>query len=156
MKETLEENELVIKKFCDKLKADIDRRVEAIKDHLDELQKSLMQTVESIKKQVANEVSKMNEDAANKIAENESFARNMERMLTDFEANKEQVQRSMYECQDRIDSLNCLGDKFRIILRKISFEPSDWTPDELLIFPNLKKFEQILLDHLESEKNDTQ
>jgi hypothetical protein len=53
----------------------------------------------------------------------------MEEMLKNFDQNKEQLQKDIYTCQDHIEELKRLDENFHKILRKVSFEPSDWTPD---------------------------
>ena len=50
-------------------------------------------------------------------------------MLKNFDQNKEQLQKDIYTCQDHIEELKRLDENFHKILRKVSFEPSDWTPD---------------------------
>ena len=96
---------------------------------MDNLHKELKTQLQEIKAKVYEELKKLNEDVETKTKQYKEFAGNMEEMLKNFDQNKEQLQKDIYTCQDHIEELKRLDENFHKILRKVSFEPSDWTPD---------------------------
>ena len=96
---------------------------------MDNLHKELKTQLQEIKAKVYEELKKLNEDVETKTKQYKEFAGKMEEMLKNFDQNKEQLQKDIYTCQDHIEELKRLDENFHKILRKVSFEPSDWTPD---------------------------
>ncbi len=126
------------------MNVDIEARVEAIKDHLDILQKSMLIELDFTKAQMQENLIEFNREAHESIQDCQVFSTKMEQTLQDFECNRELIEKQVYECQRYIDDLNDIENKFRTILRQVSFEPSDWMPTEELIFPNIEKVNAIL------------
>ncbi len=115
--------------MCDRVREEINQRVVDIKAHLDVLHSELKEQLKEIKAKVFEELKKLNEEVEKKTESYKSFAEKMENMLKNFDENKDQLQKDIYECQDHIEELKRLDENFHKILRKVSFEPSDWTPD---------------------------
>ena len=140
LNESYKNKDELIEKLCEKAKHDVYKRIEAVKSHLDDLHKQMLNSLEKIKQNVYKEMETLNEQIENKTSEYEEFSRNMEKMLENFEQNKEQLEKNMYECQDFIEELNNFDDKFHSILRKVSFEPSEWLPDDSFVETYIGKF----------------
>ena len=131
--ESFKSKEELVEKVCEKAKQDVNSRIEAVKSHLDFLHREMLNSLARIKENVYAEMENLNQQIEMKAGEYKDFAENMEKMLENFEENKEQLEKDMYECQDFIEELNKFEDKFHAILRKVSFEPSEWLPDEKFI-----------------------
>lgn len=84
-----------------------------------------------------------NSEAEKSIVNAENFSQNLSSLLMDFEVNRELIEKNAYECQEYINDLNEMNQKFRNILRRVIFEPSDWMPDEKFIYPRIEKFKEI-------------
>jgi uncharacterized protein YoxC len=136
-----ENKEQIIKDLCEKIKKDISDRIEAIKLHLDVLHKELLDTLAKIKENVYNELEKLSTDVETKTTEYQVFTSKMEKMLENFEENREELEKDMYECQDYIEELKRLDELFHTTLRKVSFEPSEWLPDQSFICAYIGNFE---------------
>ena len=127
--DSFEERDKVIDKVCAKVKAQIDARVEEIKQQLESLRVELMGNLEDIKKKVYDECDKLNAEVSKKSKEYDDFSQSVEEMLKNYEANKDLLKKKIYECQDKIEELKEMDENFHKILRKVTFEPSDWVPD---------------------------
>lgn len=101
---------------------------------MDKLHDDLKAQLKDIKDKVYQELEKLNKDVAERTKEYHEFSQKMEKMLEKFEENKEQLQKDIYTCQDHIEELKRLDENFHKILRKVSFEPSDWTPDARYVY----------------------
>ena len=134
----------MIDKLCEKAKIDISDRVELLKAHLDTLHLELLESLASIKEKVVAEVEQLHAEVEGKCGEYASFSENMQKMLENFEENREVLEKDIYKCQDYIEDLKRLDESFHKILRKVSFEPSDWTPDESFIYTHIGKFEELV------------
>lgn len=152
--ETYANREEMIDKLCEKAKIDISNRVETLKAHLDTLHLELLESLASIKEKVVAEIELLHVEVEGKCSEYASFSENMQKMVENFEANREVLEKDIYKCQDYIEDLKRLDETFHKILRKVSFEPSDWTPDESFIYAHIGKFEELLdlTEELESEQ----
>lgn len=88
-----------------------------------------MNNLEQIKKKVYDECEKLSSEVTKKSKEYDDFSQSVEEMLKNYEANKELLKKKIYECQDKIEELKEMDENFHKILRKVTFEPSDWVPD---------------------------
>lgn len=131
----------MIDNMCAKAKKEISERIEIIKAHLDVLHKELLNTLALIKENVSVEVEKLNKQAEQKCSEYKIFADNIEKMLDNFEENKEKLEIEIYECQNYIEDLDLVEQNFHKILRKVAFDPSEWDPDEAFICDYIGKFD---------------
>jgi len=138
--ESFKSKDELIEKLCEKAKQDVHERIEAVKSHLDDLHKQMLNSLAKIKENVYNEMETLNNQIEMKTSEYEEFSKNMEKMLENFEQNKEQLEKDVYECQDFIEELSKFDEKFHLILRKVSFEPSEWLPDENFVEAYIGKF----------------
>lgn len=107
-----------------------------------------------IKKNVVGEIDKMSKQALEKCAEYEAFATSMEKMLEDFETNRERLESEIYACQNYIDELELAEKGFQRILRRVAFDPSDWTPDERFLCDYIGKFKLDDDDKSNERKSD--
>jgi DNA repair exonuclease SbcCD ATPase subunit len=146
---TFENREKQIDDLCAIIKRDIDLRVEQLKDQLDVLYKELSDQLGEIKTKVYDELEKINKESETKIDESQEFSNKMENMLENFDANKQQLEANIYKCQDYIDELKALDENFHRMLRKVSFDPSDWQPDASYI--GVLNFADILSDNEDDE-----
>ena len=94
-----------------------------------------------IKKNVTEEIDRMSVVATDKCSEYERFSADMESMLADFEANRERLETEIYTCQNYIDDLSLVEQSFQRILRKVTFDQSDWSPDQSFICEYIGRFE---------------
>jgi DNA repair exonuclease SbcCD ATPase subunit len=148
---TFKEREKQIDDLCATIKHTIDLRVDQLKDQLEGLFKELTDQLGVIKTKVYEELDKVNKDGQAKIEESQEFSNKMEKMLENFDANKLQLESDIYKCQDYIDELKALDENFHRLLRKVSFDPSDWHPDASYI--GVLNFAEILSDN-EDDKLD--
>ena len=105
------------------------------------IHKELLDTLAKIKENVYNELEKLSNDVETKTTEYQVFSSKMEKMLENFEENREELEKDMYECQDYIEELKRLDELFHTTLRKVSFEPSEWLPDQSFICTYIGNFE---------------
>lgn len=129
LKGKYEERDARIDSICDNIKKKIEERVNEIKDQLEKLHQEMLDNLETIKNKVYLELGKYNEQVSLKCSEYEEFTEKMESMLSNYENNKEELQKSIYDCQSKIEDLNKLDETFKKLLRRITFEPSEWLPD---------------------------
>lgn len=94
-----------------------------------------------IKENVYNELEKLSSDVESRTTEYQVFSSKMEKMLENFEENREELEKDMYDCQDYIEELKRLDELFHSTLRKVSFEPSEWLPDQSFICSYIGNFE---------------
>jgi DNA repair exonuclease SbcCD ATPase subunit len=149
---TFEDREKQIDDLCAVIKHTIDLRVEQLKDQLDDLFKELSGQLNGIKAKVYEELDKMSKESETKINESQEFSNKMESMLENFDANKQQLESDIYKCQDYIDELKALDENFHRILRKVSFDPSDWQPDASCI--GVLNFADILSDNEDDQSDE--
>ena len=141
----------MIEKLCEKAKEDISTRIQVLKAHLDDLHAELLESLGAIKEKVSAELDKLNDEVERKSDEYGQFSENMQKMLSNFDENRETLEKDIYKCQEYIEDLRRLDENFYKILRRVSFEPSEWTPDETFIYTHIGKFE---LSNNEQEEND--
>ncbi len=151
LSETFKNKDELIERLCEKAKQDVHERIEAVKSHLDDLHQQMLESLAKIKQNVYDEMETLGRQIDMKTSEYEEFTVNMEKMLENFEQNKEQLETNMYECQEFVEELNKFNEKFHLILRKVSFEPSEWLPDESFVNVYIGKFK---LDELEEPQKD--
>lgn len=135
-----------VEKLCSKAKQEISDRIEAVKSHLDTLHKEMLDSLAMIKKNVSIELEKMKKQADLKTQDYDVFSQKMRTMLENFEENKYSLEKEIFRCQDYIDEMQTLDQNFHKILRKISFEASDWIPDESFVCNYIGKFDLNELD----------
>ena len=121
------------------MKSDVSKRVQSVKDHLDILHKQLNDSLESIKVRTKMDLTSLNNQSEKTLQDSQKFTDTLTDKLQEFEKNKASIEKDVYECQDYIDSLNASAEKFRVIMRQIVFEPSNWMPDEKFLFPGIDK-----------------
>jgi len=151
LSETFKNKDELIERLCEKAKQDVHERIEAVKSHLDDLHQQMLESLAKIKQNVYDEMETLGRQIDMKTSEYEEFTVNMEKMLENFEQNKEQLETNMYECQEFVEELNKFNEKFHLILRKVSFEPSEWLPDESFVNVYIGKFK---LDELEEPQKE--
>lgn len=140
--------------MCQRAKKEVSDRVELIKAHLEVLYKELVDMLGQIKKNVVGEIDKMSKQALEKCQEYEEFANSMEKMLEDFESNRERLESEIYSCQNYLDELDLAEKSFQRILRKVTFDPSDWTPDETFLCDYIGKFKLDDEEKMPGEKSE--
>lgn len=141
--------------LCDKAKREVSERVAIINAHLETLYKELLETLGQVKENVTKEIDRMGKQAEEKWVEFESFAQEMEKMLENFDANQERLETEIYACQSYIDDLDLLEEGFRRILRKVTFDESEWMPDESFVCEYIGKFKlNDTKDESESDSDD--
>ena len=111
-----------------------------IKDHLETQQIELVKRLEHIKLNVKGEIALLNSDAEKTNKEVAHFSENLSKLLLDFDSNQELIKKNAYECQEFINDLNDMNQRYRNVLRNVIFEPSTWLPDEKFIYPSIEKF----------------
>ncbi|CAF1140920.1 unnamed protein product [Brachionus calyciflorus] len=129
-----------IENLCSQAKKEVSLRIKACKDHLDVLHQQMLDQLATIKQNVMIELQKLDNTIDEKSEEYRNYITKMENMMEHFDQNREELFKEIYNCQKYIDDLTCLDDNFRKIMRKISFEPSEWVPDESFVYPSIKFF----------------
>jgi hypothetical protein len=128
--------------MCKNVKEHIDKRIETVDKHLESLQTDLLESVKLIKEKAHLEFSKLNKETENKVDEHDKFSKTLKSIITDFEINKEEAMKKIYECQNHLNDLIFCEEKFRLLFRKIRFESSNWIPDESFLCPCFEVFEK--------------
>lgn len=131
----------MIESLCERAKSEIAERIETVKDHIEVLYKEMLESLRSIKENVRGEVDQMSRRAEAKCADYASFLQEMENRMANFDANRQKLEKDIYECQNYIDDLTLIEQNFNKILRKVSFEPSDWKPTETFLCQYIGKFD---------------
>jgi hypothetical protein len=89
------------------------------------------------------ELESLNQQAETTVRSSDAFREFFNKLLGEFDENKNRIELELYQCQDYVDDLTSLDEKFRRILRSVIFEPSDWLPDETFILADYKKFDLV-------------
>lgn len=129
-----------LKNQCEKAKQDVSKRVEELKSHLDVLHQELLVSLSQIKVSLTSEVDELNALVEERCQNYDELIQNMESIVNELEDKKETAEKLMYECQDGIDDLGDLEQRYHRTMRKVTFEPSDWLPDEKFIAAYIGKF----------------
>ena len=146
LKHSFQNKEELIEKMCEQTKKEIGERIDAVKAHLDVLHREMLDTLAKIKVNVCSEIERLNGQIDVRTSECQVFSENMQRMLDDFEQNKDTLEKDMYECQDFVEELKKFEQKFHAILRKVTFEPSEWQPDQSFVDAYIGKFKFMALN----------
>jgi hypothetical protein len=120
----------MIDKMCTQARLDIQTRIDLIKEHIRNLHKKLCETLKSIKTNVTAQIEKLKLDAEEECS---SYSNHLESVTVETLAANDMAQSEIEKCKNYIDNLKIMDEKFYHILNKISFEPSDWIPDQKLI-----------------------
>ncbi len=131
--EKVEKKDEFIDEHFETLRKEVATRIDEIKLHLDNMQNEMLGSIASIKKNTSEEIDKLSQEADHRTNDYELFAQQMQIKLEKFDQNRETLKQDFFECQDKIEELKRLEDGFHEILRKVSFEPSDWLPDNEFI-----------------------
>lgn len=131
----------LVERLCEQAKGEIAERVEVVKAQLDTYQQDMSESLNRIKLKAQVELKALNEQAGEAVDEANIFVASFNKMLEEFEENKSQIEVDIWQCQEYIDRLQFLDEKFRRILRRIIFEPSEWKPDESFILADHERFE---------------
>lgn len=131
----------IVERLCEQVKGEIAERVEVVKAQLDTYQQDMSESLNRIKLKAQVELEALNKQAGEAVGEANIFGASFNKMLEEFEENKSQIEVDIWQCQVYIDRLQFLDEKFRRILRRIIFEPSEWKPDESFILADHKRFE---------------
>ncbi len=118
---------------CEKAKKEVSNRIDDLKSHLDVLHQELLASLSLIKENLTQETEDLNKTADQKTEKYENLIENVHEILNDLENKKDLAEKFMYECQDAIDDLKDLEQSYHKTMRKVSFEPSEWMPDEKFI-----------------------
>ena len=129
--------EEAVEQLCAKAKSEIEVRVELLKIHIESLHKEILESLAKIKAKVINELKLLNERITVKSNESTNHMEKVKHLLADYDLNREKLEEEIYTCQNHIHELKQLDENFGKILRKVSFEPSEWLPDENFIFSNV-------------------
>ena len=114
------------------------------------MHKDLLSSLSLVKDSLTNEVEDLNTQAELKTEKYESLIKNMESIVNELENKKDTAEKYMYECQDAIEDLAELEQNYHKTLRKVSFEPSEWMPDEKFICSYIGNFD------IESDTTDSE
>jgi len=118
------------------------------------MQGEMLATIASIKVNTSEEVEKLSQEADHRTSDYELFAEQMQNKLEMFDQNRDTLKQDLYQCQDKIEELMRLEDRFHEILRKVSFEPSDWLPDNEFIKKNIINIDLSSDEEQGNEKNE--
>ena len=133
----------LIEQVYGEIKQDITKRVAAVKDQLDTLHQELNTSLDRIKTKARVELESLNQQAETTVRSSDAFREFFNKLLGEFDENKNRIELELYQCQNYVDDLTSLDEKFRRILRSVIFEPSDWLPDETFILADYKKFDLV-------------
>lgn len=119
--------------MCSRAKQDINERIECVYGHLDLLRIDLNETLKSIKEKAYLEYNQLGSNTQSALDEYDQF------LKSEF-VELEFTQHKMLKCQQHLNDLNDLNEKFKFLYRKITFESSDWLPDEKFLCPSSDLF----------------
>lgn len=123
---------------CIQAKKEITEKINQQKDICEGLHLKMRDQLSLIQNNLEIELKKLSENMKKKSLEFEIFSAKMEESFDDL--NEEDLISKIFKCQNSIDNMKALEDNFFKILKKISFEPSQFRPNENFIFPSYKKF----------------
>ena len=136
------------------MKKEVATRIDEIKVHFDNMQNEMLASIAVIKTNTSEEIEKLSQEADQRTSDYEQFAQQMQSKLEKFDQNRDTLKHDLYECQDKIEELKRLEDRFHEILRKVSFEPSEWLPDNEFIKEYIINIDLSSDEEQENEKKE--